>query len=50
MIRVYALYNRNKIILGTLSIYLLVQTVTGIWQYTIPGGIRTSFFFLAPPK
>ncbi|ETW77234.1 hypothetical protein HETIRDRAFT_326903, partial [Heterobasidion irregulare TC 32-1] len=39
LVRVYALYNRNKIILGTLSIYLLVQTVTGIWQYTIPGGI-----------
>jgi hypothetical protein len=38
--RVYALYNRNKIILYCLSTSLLLQTVAGLWQYTVRGGKR----------
>lgn len=38
LIRVYALYNRNKIILYVLSTSLLLQTVAGLWQYTVRGG------------
>ena len=36
--RVYAIYNRNKIILYGLSASLLLQTVAGLWQYTVRGG------------
>ncbi|KAN0111746.1 hypothetical protein V8E52_008126 [Russula decolorans] len=38
LIRVYALYNRNKIILYSLSTSLLLQAVAGLWQYTVRGG------------
>lgn len=38
LIRVYALYNRNKLVLYGLSFVLLVQTIAGIWQYTVKGG------------
>jgi hypothetical protein len=41
-IRVYAFYNRNKIILYCLSASLLLQTAAGIWQYTIEGARRES--------
>ncbi|KAH9994532.1 hypothetical protein BJV74DRAFT_830981 [Russula compacta] len=37
LIRVYALYNRNRIILYSLSTSLLLQTVAGLWQYTVSG-------------
>ncbi|KAI0267290.1 hypothetical protein BC834DRAFT_1040623 [Gloeopeniophorella convolvens] len=37
LIRVYALYNRNKIILYGLATTLLAQTIAGIWQYTVSG-------------
>ena len=39
---VYAIYNRNKIILYGLSASLLFQTIAGLWQYTVRGGIRES--------
>lgn len=45
LVRVYALYNRNKIILGLLSTILLAQTITGIWQYTLPGGTPITLSF-----
>jgi len=38
LIRVYALYNRNRIILYGLSCSLLLQTVAGLWEYTVKGG------------
>jgi hypothetical protein len=38
LFRVYAIYNRNKIILYGLSASLLLQTVAGLWQYTVRGG------------
>jgi hypothetical protein len=38
--RVYAFYNRSKIILYGLSAALLLQTVAGLWEYTVPGGSR----------
>ncbi|KZV76459.1 hypothetical protein PENSPDRAFT_420522 [Peniophora sp. CONT] len=36
-IRVYALYNRNKLILLGLFTYLAMQTGAGLWQYTVRG-------------
>lgn len=42
LLRVYAIYNRNKIILYGLSASLLFQTIAGLWQYTVRGGIRES--------
>ncbi|VDB95493.1 unnamed protein product [Peniophora sp. CBMAI 1063] len=36
-IRIYALYNRNKVILAGLFVYLAMQTAAGLWQYTVPG-------------
>ncbi|KAI0305352.1 hypothetical protein B0F90DRAFT_1703754 [Multifurca ochricompacta] len=39
LIRVYALYNRNRVILYGLSASLLLQTVAGLWQYTVSGGV-----------
>lgn len=39
---VYAIYNRNKIILYGLSASLLFQTIAGLWQYTVRGGRRES--------
>ncbi|TFY66490.1 hypothetical protein EVG20_g4603 [Dentipellis fragilis] len=36
--RVYALYNRSKLIFAGLSTFLLAQTAAGIWQGTVPGG------------
>jgi len=38
LIRVYAIYNRNKIILYGLSASLLFQTIAGLWEYTVRGG------------
>ncbi|KAH9171098.1 hypothetical protein EDB89DRAFT_1974175, partial [Lactarius sanguifluus] len=38
LIRVYALYNRNRLILYGLSASLVLQTVAGLWQYTVSGG------------
>ncbi|KAI0249774.1 hypothetical protein BJV78DRAFT_1224764 [Lactifluus subvellereus] len=38
LIRVYAFYNRNKVILYGLSASLLLQTVAGLWEYTVRGG------------
>ncbi|TFY70477.1 hypothetical protein EVG20_g2506 [Dentipellis fragilis] len=38
LIRVYALYNRNKVVLFGLSTILLAQTIAGIWQYSVSGG------------
>jgi len=38
LIRVYAIYNRNKIILYGLSASLLLQTIAGLWEYTVRGG------------
>ncbi|KAI0057280.1 hypothetical protein BV25DRAFT_1439848 [Artomyces pyxidatus] len=38
LIRVYALYNRNRIVLFGLSLILFAQTIAGIWQYTVSGG------------
>ncbi|KAA1474438.1 hypothetical protein DENSPDRAFT_882800 [Dentipellis sp. KUC8613] len=38
LVRVYALYNRNKIVLFGLSTVLLAQTIAGIWQYSVSGG------------
>ncbi|KAH9962150.1 hypothetical protein BC827DRAFT_230058 [Russula dissimulans] len=38
LIRVYALYNRNRIILYGLSSSLLLQTIAGLWEYTVRGG------------
>jgi hypothetical protein len=35
--RVYAIYNRNKIILYGLSASLLMQTVAGLWEFTVRG-------------
>jgi len=32
---VYALYNRNKVILYGLSTSLLLQTIAGLWEYTV---------------
>ena len=40
--RVYAIYNRNKIILYGLSASLIFQTIAGLWQYTVRGGKRES--------
>jgi len=37
LIRVYALYNRNRLILFGLSTSLVLQTVAGLWQYTVSG-------------
>lgn len=37
LIRVYALYNRNRLILFGLSTSLVFQTVAGLWQYTVSG-------------
>ncbi|KAI0292302.1 hypothetical protein BC826DRAFT_447948 [Russula brevipes] len=37
LVRVYAFYNRNKIILYCLTASLLLQTAAGIWQYTVEG-------------
>lgn len=34
---IYALYNRNRWILGGLLAYLLAQTGAGLWQYTVHG-------------
>ena len=39
---VYAIYNRNKVILYGLSASLLFQTIAGLWQYTVRGGRRES--------
>lgn len=35
LIRVYALYNRNRLILYGLSASLVLQTAAGLWQYTV---------------
>jgi hypothetical protein len=40
--RVYAFFNRNKIVLYGLSASLLLQTVAGLLQYTVHGGSRKS--------
>jgi len=37
LIRVYALYNRNRLILFGLSTSLVLQTAAGLWQYTVSG-------------
>jgi len=37
LFRVYALYNCNKIVLYGLSTSLVLQTATGIWEYTVRG-------------
>ncbi|KAA1477726.1 hypothetical protein DENSPDRAFT_620714 [Dentipellis sp. KUC8613] len=37
LMRVYALYNRSKLILGGLGIILLIQTIFGIWQTATAG-------------
>jgi len=42
LLRVYAIYNRNKTILYGLSASLLLQTIAGLWQYTVRGGRRES--------
>ncbi|KAI9508255.1 hypothetical protein F5148DRAFT_1198127 [Russula earlei] len=38
LLRVYALYNRNKVILYSLSSSLLLQIAAGLWEYTVRGG------------
>lgn len=40
---VYALYNRNRLILFGLSTSLVLQTVAGLWQYTVSGAARETF-------
>jgi hypothetical protein len=40
--RVYAIYNRNRIILYGLSASLLFQTIAGLWEYTVRGARRES--------
>jgi hypothetical protein len=42
LLRVYAIYNRNKIILYGLSASLLFQTIAGLWEYTVRHGRRES--------
>lgn len=42
---VWALYNRNKYIITLLSSFLLCQIASGVWQWTVPGGTRTCFFY-----
>ncbi|KAI0769516.1 hypothetical protein BC629DRAFT_788137 [Irpex lacteus] len=37
-IRVWAMYNGNRYLLGLLFLYLAAQTAAGLWQYTVPGG------------
>ncbi|KAA1477966.1 hypothetical protein DENSPDRAFT_628293 [Dentipellis sp. KUC8613] len=37
LIRVYALYNRNKLVLIGLGTMIVGQTMAGIWQVTVPG-------------
>ncbi|KAI0084413.1 hypothetical protein BDY19DRAFT_997766 [Irpex rosettiformis] len=36
-VRVWAMYNANRYILGFLLLYLAAQTAAGLWQYTYPG-------------
>ncbi|KAI0084415.1 hypothetical protein BDY19DRAFT_538767 [Irpex rosettiformis] len=37
-IRVWAMYNGNRYLLGFMLLYLAAQTAAGLWQYTVPGG------------
>ncbi|KAI0684195.1 hypothetical protein BC835DRAFT_1293673, partial [Cytidiella melzeri] len=37
-IRVWAMYTANRTLLILLLLYLAVQTVAGLWQYTVPSG------------
>ncbi|KAI0313587.1 hypothetical protein OF83DRAFT_1038587, partial [Amylostereum chailletii] len=38
LIRLYALYNRNRILLYALGALLGTQTAVGLWQFTLAGG------------
>ncbi|TFY66491.1 hypothetical protein EVG20_g4605 [Dentipellis fragilis] len=46
LVRVYALYGRNKLVAAGLSIILVAQTATGIWQVTVPGATPVFDSFL----